>query len=246
LAKIGVLCKGAQRTLMQSKNMLKVISSKNESLVYNEIGKVKKKLGFAVGTQNIFLLEAIGRVGDISIFGEKEVFLVNFKAGDMEVLQEDKTNLKVFAESENLYFFVGSGVEFEKYFAGQKQEVVKLEEKKVFDFPADLVNAMQRGDKKNGWNLLVKELQTKDAEPVHGSCVFAYKSLLVFLNDIKKNSPGSGVKDFSWNGAKRNAVAGKRERDSVVDKYFELVVNYHKAREGKGDLAKQLELWVLK
>lgn len=230
----------------KANNMLKIISSKNESLVYNEMGRVKKKMGFAVGTQNIFLLEAVGRVGDISIFGDKEVFLVNFKAGDLEMLQEDKVSLNAFVESENLYFFVGNGAEFDKYFASKKIEVVKLEEKKVFDFPADLVNALQKGDKKNGWNLLVKELQTKDAEPIHGSCVFAYKSLLVYLNDTKKNSPGSGVKDFSWNGAKRNAMAGKRERNQVVDKYFELVVNYHKARDGEGDLAKQLELWVLK
>lgn len=226
--------------------MLKIVSSKNESLVYNEISKVKKRLGFAVGIQNIFLLEAIGRVGDISIFGEKEVFLVNFKAGDLEMLLEDKVDLKVFVESENLYFFVGSGVEFEKFIASQNQEVVKLEEKKVFDFPADLVNALQKGDKKNGWNLLVKELQTKDAEPIHGTCVFAYKSLLVYLNDTKKNSPASGVKDFSWNNAKRNAVAGNRSLQEVRDRYFDLVEIYHKARMGQGDLMKHLELWVLK
>lgn len=225
--------------------MLKIISSKNESLVYNEISRSKKKLGFTVGTQNIFLLEAVGRVGDISIFGEKEVFLVNFKAGDVEMLEEDNVDLKVFAESENLYFFVGSGAEFDKYFASKKLEVVKLEEKKVFDFPADLVNALQKGDKKNSWNLLVKELATKDAEPIHGSCVFAYKSLLVYLNDTKKNSSTSGVKDFSWNGAKRNAVAGKRNLSEVQEKYFSLVEIYHKARQGEGDLAKQLELWVL-
>lgn len=226
--------------------MLKIISSKNESLIYTEISKRKKKVGFSVVTQNISMLEAYGRASDISIFGDKEVFLVNIKGEDLEMLETDNFDFKNLESSEHLFFLVGSGAEFDKFFVSKKLDVVKLEEKKVFDFPAELVNALQKGDKKNGWNLLVKELQTKDAEPVHGTCVFAYKSLLVYLNDTKKNSSASGVKDFSWNVAKRNAVAGKRERGQVVDKYFELVVNYHKAREGEGDLAKQLELWVLK
>jgi hypothetical protein len=182
------------------------------------------------------------------------MFVVNLKTDDLEMLEGDietgTVDLKVFGESENLYFFVGSGVEFEKFFGGQKLngknlEVVKLEEKKVFDFPTDLVNALQKGDKKNAWNLLLRELKNKDAEPVHGTCIFAYKSLLVYLNDTKKNSATSGVKDFSWNNAKRNAVAGKRSLLEVQDKYFGLVKIYHKARMGEGDLAKQLEMWVL-
>lgn len=237
--------------------MLKIISSKSENLIYQEISKVKKKFGFAVTTQNVSLLEAMGRVNDISIFGDKEVFWVNFKTEEQDMLERDiklgNIDLKVFEESVNLYFFVGSGAEFEKFFAdilarfhlAKNCDVVKLEEKKVFDFPADLVNALQKGDKKNAWNLLVKELKEKDAEPVHGTCVFAYKTLLVYLNDTKQNSKDSGVKDFSWNNAKRNTVVGKRNLQEVQDKYFSLIEIYHKARVGEGDLAKQLEIWVL-
>jgi hypothetical protein len=124
--------------------------------------------------------------------------------------------------------------------------MIKVEEKIVNDFPAELVAALQKHDKKNSWNLLLKELHGKDAEPVHGSCIFAYKSLLVYLNDTKKNSPESGVKDFSWKQAAANARLGKREKEEVVEKYFNLVLAYHKARMGEHDLGKQLETWILK
>jgi hypothetical protein len=229
--------------------MLKIISSKNESLVYSEVSKLKKKNGFLVASQSISFSQALAKVGDISIFSDKEVFLVNFKSEDVEMLENDinsgNLDLKIFAENDNLYVFIGSGVEFEKIFAGQKQEVIKLEEKKVFDFPADLITALQKGDKKNSWNLLLKELKEKEAEMVHGSCVFAYKSLMVYLNNPTKNSPTSGVKDFSWQQAKRNATAGKRGLQEVQDKYFNLLEIYHKARMGEGSLDRQLEIWVL-
>ena len=73
--------------------------------------------------------------------------------------------------------------------------------------------------------------------------LFVY--LLVYLNDPAKNSPLSGVKDFSWQQAKRNAVSGKREKGEVADKYFKLILAYHRARNGELDLSKQLEKWVL-
>ncbi len=233
--------------------MLKIISSKNEGLVYREVGKMKKKLGVTVSTQNVSFKEALGRVSDISIFSDKEVFLVNIKIEDLEMLEQDINlgilDLKIFEQSANLFVLVGSGVEFEKFWREAfvtKLEIIILEEKKIFDFPAALVTALQKGDKKNAWDLLLKELKNKDAEPIHGSCVFAYKTLLVYLNNSKTNSPASGVKDFSWQQAKKNAIGGKRELGEASDKYFDLIEIYHRARMGEGNLKSQLELWVLK
>ena len=66
-------------------------------------------------------------------------------------------------------------------------------------------------------------------------------------NDSLKNNASSGVKDFSWTQAKRNAtIKGKlRNKDEVQNSYFELIFAYHLARRGVLDLPKQLEKWVL-
>ena len=230
--------------------MLKIISSKNDSLIYSEIKKIKKQSGFEVATQNISLEESFLQAENISIFDGKEVFVINIKAEEVEKLTQKDVDILV--KSEHLFIVIGSGVDFEKTFTKYGLGVIKLAEKAIFDFPAELVTALQKNDRKNSWNLMLKELSKKDAEPTHGVCIFAYKSLLVYLNDEKKNSPNSGVKEFSWQQAKRNSVnvvggkSVKRERGEVVDKYFNLVLNYHKARMGNGDLAKQLEMWVLR
>lgn len=228
--------------------MLKIISSKNESLIYSEIKKIKLKEKLNSQTQKLILELAESHAQDISIFGDKEIFLIEIKSEDIDNLE--KINFNILENSEHLFILVGNGVEFIKTCDELikkfkiKLEIIKPFEKVVFDFPAEMVAAMQKGDKKNSWGLLIKELENKDAEPIHGSCVFAYKSLLTHLNDTKKNNSASGVKDFSWQQAKRNS--GKRERQEVINKYFELILAYHKARMGNGDLATQLESWVLK
>lgn len=223
--------------------MLKIISSKNDNLIFSEIRKNKVKEKISGNTQDIALDLAESKAEDISIFGDTEAFLINITTGEVEKLET--FNFSILEKSIHFFFIVGNGAEFEKTIdkQGQKHNFVKLIEKAVSDFPVEMVAAIQKNDKKNAWSFMMKALSNKDAEPVHGSCIFAYKSLLVYLNDTKKNSELSGVKDYPWSQAKRNG--GNRQKQEVIDKYFELVLNYHKARAGKGDLAKQLEMWVL-
>jgi hypothetical protein len=234
--------------------MLKAISSKNDSEVYRLGRSEKEKAKVVSSFVEIDLAEAEVFAENVSIFGDKSAYIVNLNGGVRGVTEEnlDKLSLKLLQtlhNSEHFFLLVGSGAEFEDRVEQEgkdlKIKALKVEEKKVFDFPTDLVKALQKKDKKNSWYLLLKELEKKDAEPVHGSCIFAYKSMLVYLNDPKKNSPKSGVKDFTWKQASVNAKLGKRGKAEVVDKYFDLVVAYHKARMGELDLSKQLERWVL-
>ncbi len=227
--------------------MLKIIATKSEGELY---GVIRKERPESFGkVLDCPLDEAQVVAENISIFGDKSTYLLRIKIGNRNVVNEEDSQYlnKSFFESlhnsEHLFFLHGYGAEFIKLCEGQK--IIKIEEVVVNDFPTELVTALQKHDKKNSWDLLLKELAKKDAEPIHGSCVFAYKTLLVYLNDTKKNSPNSGVKDFPWNSAKRNAMAGKRERQEVIDKYFDLVVSYHEARMGELNLAKKLEKWVL-
>lgn len=222
--------------------MLQLISSKNDNGIYTLARKNKpKEFGNFLDLE---MDDCITSAENISIFGDKNAYLV--KASRQEDLERiDAQLVEILEKSEHFFVIVGSGAEFEKKCAKVKLKPIKVEEKKVFDFPSDLVAALQKHDKKNSWSLLLQELSKKDAEPTHGVCVFAYKSLLVYLNDTNKNSPDSGVKDFSWRQAATNGRLGKREREEVVDKYFKLILAYHHARIGKGDLAKQLESWVL-
>ncbi len=241
--------------------MLKIISCKNESELYRIIHEEKNKENSGI-LQECEFSDAVTLSENVSIFGDKNSFLLKLRIGNKNVISEEDEkflNEDFFGKlqiSEHLFFLHGYGAEFnkicEKVIKEQKEnkilskiKFIKFEEKPKNDFPAELVTALQKHDKKNSWNLLLKELSEKDAEPIHGSCVFAYKTLLVYLNNPKENVPESGVKDFSWNQAKRNALVGKREKDEVVEKYFNLILAYHKARNGELDLAKQLENWVL-
>lgn len=231
--------------------MLKIISSKNDSEVYGLLRREKEKAKIFVNFSDCDLSDSQVLAENISIFGDKSAYIVKVsRQEDLEGMNVELLNsLEI---SEHFFAIVGSGAEFEKTVTEilkdkelKNIKLQKIEEKKIFDFPAELVQSLQKGDKKNSWNLMLKELAKKDAEPVHGSCVFAYKSLLVVMNDPKKNSTDSGVKDFSWKQASANAKLGKRERQEVVDKYFNLVLAYHRARNGELDLGKQLEKWVL-
>lgn len=225
--------------------MLKVISSKNDGDIYSLSKQEKTKAKINSSFIEADLFEAVVHAENISIFGQMDAYIVRVtKEEELETI--DQKVLDTMQKSEHFFVLVGSGVAFEKVCEKFGQKVLKATPKFVSDFPGDLVNALQKHDRKNAWNLLLKELNTKDAEPTHGVCVFAYKTLLVYLNDTKKNDPQSGVKDFSWNNAKRNSIAGKRERPEVVGKYFDLILAYYEARNGRGDLAKNLEKWVLK
>lgn len=233
--------------------MLKIISSKNESEVYKLARAEKEKAKFLSPFLDCNISDATVNAENISIFGNKEAYLININGvrGVSEENLEKLTEkfLTILHTSEHFFVIVGSGVEFEKKIDEEgkklKMKAQKIIEKVVFDFPSDLVAAIQKHDKKNTWSLLLRELDKNDAEKVHGSCIFAFKTLCVYLNDTTKNSTTSGVKDFSWKQAATNAKLGKREREEVVDKYFNLVVAYHNARSGKGDMRTQLEKWAL-
>jgi hypothetical protein len=237
--------------------MLKILSCKNEGELYRLIHKERSKEFGSVS--DCSLEDAVAISENISIFGDKNSYLLKVRVGNRNVVNEEDAkylNQNFFTslnQSPHLFFLNSVGAEFNKLYEAVIKEskdlktikIIKIEEKEKNDFPAELVQALQIHDKKNSWHLLLKELAGKDAEPIHGSCVFAYKSLLVYLNDTKSNSSQSGVKDFSWQQAKRNAISGKREKSEVQEKYFNLVLAYHKARLGELDLGKQLEKWVL-
>ena len=221
--------------------MLKIISCKNDSEAYKLATAEKAKAKFESGFLDLEVKDSMSAADNISLLGTRDAYLVEVAAGDYEMITE--SFVQTLTKSDHLFVFIGSGAEFERLWSGQK--VIKPVEARSFDFPAALVAAVQAGDKKSSWHLLLKQLRIQDAEPVHGSLTFAYKSLLTVLNDEKNNHPDSGVKDFSWKQAKAAAEKGRRKQKEVVEKYFNLVVAYHKSRNGEGDLSKQLEKWVL-
>ncbi len=224
--------------------MLKIIASKNDSEIYSLARKEKDKAKVTSSFLDCEIDEAQTFAENVSIFGDKSAYMI--KVSREDELEKISTELFDSLESsEHFFVIVGSGVDFVKRASDAGGKVQKIEEKFSYDFPAELVASIQRHDKKNSWNLLLKELNSKVPEIIHGNCVFAYKSLLVYLNDPKKNNPSSGVKDFSWKQAANNAKVGKRERGEAMDKYFNLILNYHKARNGEMDLGRQLEAWIL-
>ncbi len=232
--------------------MLKIISSKNESEIYSYARKEKNKANFTSSFLDCAVEDVEVKAQDVQLFGGEESYIVRVgRKEEIEIITRDL--LEILENSKHFFVLVGNGADFEKQMKENldgekfKKNFIKIEEKFVQDFPTALVQALQKKDKKNSWNLLLKELHDKDAEPIHGSCIFAYKSLLTVLNNPKENDIDSAVKDFSWNQAKRAGTINGvlRDRQEVVNTYFELVLAYHKARLGEGDLSMQLEKWVL-
>ncbi len=137
--------------------MLKIIAAKGEGDLYRVMKKERpENFGKVLDCP---LDEAQVVAENISIFGDKSSYLLRIRIGNRNVVNEEDAqylNNKFFESlhnSEHLFFLHGYGAEFIKLCEGQK--IIKIEEVAVNDFPAELVTAIQKHDKKNSWDLLV-------------------------------------------------------------------------------------------
>jgi hypothetical protein len=185
-------------------------------------------------SENIIELATAG-----NLFGEKNIYFVKV------LLQEQldsftKEIAEMCAQSENLFIFYGKVKVFVDKCA--EYEIKLLEKKEVYkpDFPAALVNALQKKDKKNSWILYRKEIENKNIEEVYGLIVWAYKQALI-VSSMGKFDEKSGTKEFAYKNTKRNIES----RKDLEQTYFELVNLYAESRNKSLDLANELERWIL-
>jgi hypothetical protein len=236
--------------------MLIVVQAKQEYEAVEMVKKTKEYLDFIKnsGTKNNNFIDTnlTSKFTDVNLseniielatagnlFGEKQIYFV-------KVLLQESLDLftkevsKMCIQSENLFIFYGKT----KLFTDKCNEykIKLLEKKEVYkvNFPTDLVNALQKKDKKNSWILYRKEIENKNIEEVYGLMVWAYKQALM-VAAMDKFDEKSGIKEFAYKNTRRN-IEGRKDLEQT---YFELVNLYANSRNRSLDLSSELERWIL-
>ena len=157
-------------------------------------------------------------------------------------------NLKELSESDNVFLVLESEINktdlkkiekhSEKLFEHNVEKSVKKNDINLFN----VAEQIMKGDKKNGWAGLRKALDAGiSPEEIHGVLWWQVKS--IYMSKISKNASSAGMKEFTFNKAKR---LGEKYRKEDVEKIMnELVEMSHEAHLGNKDFELGLERFVL-
>lgn len=105
-----------------------------------------------------------------------------------------------------------------------------------------VADALGARDKKQLWAKYQEALVAGHvAEEIHGVLFWQIKSVL--LASATSSAAEAGMKDFPYQKAKRYAQKYSSEEMRAIAN--DLVVMYHEARQGKGELGAMLERWIL-
>ena len=178
---------------------------------------------------------------EFSLFDVKEYYFINCaKEEYLQTLNSDI--LKACEKSGNVFLFWGKNKEFKDFFENLKYSVIEKKESFKPDFPAALVNAIQKKDKKNAWILFLKEIETKNIEEVHGVLVYAAKMSLL-ARSMETFDEASGIKQFQWSSTNKNTEG--RDIEDIQKVYFDLIEAHAQSRSGSESLETLLEKWIL-
>jgi DNA polymerase III delta subunit len=139
----------------------------------------------------------------------------------------------------------------EEYFLSTKSKLNIIEkkdkaEKNPFSSPTifDLADAYAKGDKRTAWSEYEKAMRNGSApEEIHGTLVWAAKSLWLSHNFDETTNMAMGVKPFVYRKFSKFGAAWNKE--ALLVALSELKHIYHKAHRGEGDLEILLEQHIL-
>ena len=201
------------------------VVSRYEKDVY-EIGMLRALAGGAslFGGQQVIVLDG---------FGEQED--ANEELGDMAELLAQSSDVFVLI-AEKLPLALAKVLKpYAKEFFEAKDETTRFN-------TFALADALALKDKKTLWLLLTRS-KTNDVTPeeVAGTLFWQLKSLR--LAKSTSSAEEAGMKDFTYNKAKR--AASKFTVEELQELSHSLIELYHDGHLGKTDLALALERWVL-
>jgi len=105
-----------------------------------------------------------------------------------------------------------------------------------------LTDALGKRDKKTLWVEFWKARRAhKEAEEIHGILFWQVKAML--MARVHKSADEAGMKPFPYKKAKE--FAGNYSDEELADLSRRLVQSYHEARRGNGNLADNVERFVL-
>ncbi len=184
-------------------------------------------------------------VGAVSLFGEKTLYIIDTLSGKTEMYDALIENLEAFASSDNTFVVIEGALlapqkkKFQKH--AETMEEYKAVATELFNV-FSMADSLARKDKKTLW------LQLQDArhtglktEAIIGTLWWQLKSMR--LAKATNNAKEAGMKDFSYNKAKRALSIFKDGELETLSK--SLLTVYHDGHLGKVDTDIALERWML-
>ena len=185
-------------------------------------------------------------LGATSLFGGTELYFIDTPSENSDLYTEVTGSLKEMADSANTFIVVEGALlapekkKFEKH-VGVMEEFKKVAEAS-FDVWA-MADALSRHDKKSLWVLLMDAKRMGlSAEEIIGTLWWQLKTLR--MASQTKSATEAGMKDFSYNKAKRSLVNFKVGEVESLSRG--LLSVYHDGHGGVRDIDEGLEEWVLR
>jgi len=183
--------------------------------------------------------------GGVSLFGGRQVYLIDTPSSDERMYEDTVTNLSIFQESGHLFVVIEESLlaaakkDFAKY--AESMEEFKAVANERFNSFA-MADALASRDKKSLWLLLNEAVLSGIAlEELIGTLWWQLKSLR--LAAVTNSAAEAGMKDYPYNKAKRSLSKFKPGEVETLSQ--SLLALQHDSRLGKRDLDLALEWWVL-
>ena len=183
--------------------------------------------------------------GSVSLFGDKEVYLIDTPSTVSEMYDELMNSLTEMATASNIFIVMELGLlasEKKKWQPHTQvfEEFTKKEGERFNIFT--LAEALSKHDKKSLWLLLNEAKQTGlVAEEIIGTLWWQLKALRLAL--MTNNADEADMKEYPYDKAKRAVKNFKEEELALLA--ASLLRVYHDGHGGVRDIDLALEEWVL-
>jgi DNA polymerase III delta subunit len=184
-------------------------------------------------------------VGAGSLFGGREVIVLDTPSENVDFKSEVKTQLPDLAESANLFIIIETKLlaEDKKTYSKWAQKITEFKKPSEAKFnPFKLAEALANKDKKSLWTLLQEaKLAGLREEELVGILWWQLKTIR--LASVTSSAQEAGMKDYPYNKAKQALRNIPIKRADQLSK--SLLKVYHDGHAGLREMDLGLERWVL-
>lgn len=185
-------------------------------------------------------------LGNVSLFGEATVCLLDTPSLSKEMLEQVTVLLPALAASGHQFIIIESAplAAYKKALQSSAQNFEEVKQAALtLRNPFVMADALAARDKKTLWIQLQHLLRAGlRAEEIVGTLWWQLKSMRIAA--ATKNATEAGMKDFTYNKAKR--ALSKYTMTEIETLSHDLLRLYHEGHETDGDMEIGLERWVLR
>lgn len=185
-------------------------------------------------------------LGNVSLFGEASVCLLDTPSLDATMLDEEMKLLPALAASVHQFIIIETAplAAYKKVLEENAQQFEEIKNAPLtLRNPFVMADALATRDKKTLWIQLQHLSQAGlRAEEIVGTLWWQLKSMRIAA--LASSAAEAGMKDFTYNKAKR--ALSKYSLEEIETLSHDLLMLYHDGHAGRGDMTLMLERWVLK